>query len=92
MAEHQLPRRVRLRGGVLATTTADGMTLVNAAGEVFHLNLSGRIAVVALERTGTTAAALTALQERYTLDPVTAERDLHRLLAQLRRARLVRTR
>jgi hypothetical protein len=87
----RLPTRARLRRGVLTTLTENGMTLIGTGGQVFHLNVSGRLAVEALAN-GDVAAAVTALRDRYGLSHQRAESDLARLLGQMRAAQLIRTR
>ena len=62
----RLPGRAWLRRGVVAAATGDGITLVNASGQVFHLNNSGQLAVEAL-RGGAVATAVAVLRDYYGL-------------------------
>lgn len=86
-----LPVAARLRPGVAVTANDDGMTLVNAAGDLFTLGRSGRATIEAL-RAGGVGAALAVLHRRYGLNDETAAADLARLLDQMNKAKLIEVR
>ncbi|WP_131767947.1 PqqD family protein [Candidatus Protofrankia californiensis] len=86
----RLPGRVRLRRDVITAAVGEGMTLVNTAGQMFHLNASGRLAVHALA--DGVPAAVAALRTRYGLSQDDAAHDLDHLLGQLDAADLIRLR
>lgn len=88
----RLPAQAPLRHGVATTPTEDGMTLVNAAGDIYTVGASGRVVIEALESGAGVTGALTALRRRYDLTAGTATTDLANLLDQLHTAKLVRAR
>jgi coenzyme PQQ synthesis protein D (PqqD) len=85
-----LPREAWFRPGVAITPTEDGVTLVNAAGDIYTVGESGRVAVEALRASRGATGAAAALRDRYGLDDAAATGDLLRFLDELLAAKLLR--
>jgi hypothetical protein len=80
---------LKLRDRVSVADTEYGIVLLDEdSGEYWNLNPTGAVVVRTLLEGGSAADAAQQLAEEYAIDPDTARRDVHDLVAGLRSAGL----
>jgi hypothetical protein len=86
----QLSSLVTREEGFLTTPSEDGITMLGESEEVYHLDVVGRRIWTLLEQPCPILAVCTALQEEFSVDPETCQRDVLAFLEKIREKGLIK--